>query len=182
MNWKTPNLGFVISFIIIFSGTISSCGVYSLSGIAIDYSQIQTISIQNFYDESTGGPPNLAQRFTEELRDYYQRNTQLTLENNDGDLHIEGNITGYNFSPVAPVASGNPNVQDLAGSQRLTISINVTYINTVDDEQTFENRRFSFFDDYNPDTEELSAVEERLIENIFEQVIYDIFNATVANW
>lgn len=180
MNWKSIKgrnsfLGLMV--IIFFSG----CGVYSFSGIAIDYSKIKTISIQRFYDEANQGPPNLAQQFTESIRDYYQQNTQLTLETSNGDLQLSGSINRYTFSPVAPVSSGDQNVADVAGLQRLTIGIQVNYVNLINPEQSFE-RSFSNFDDYNPDTEELSSVEDQLIENIFEQIIYDIFNNTVANW
>ena len=182
MNWKT--IKFQVRYYmlgLLFLVFLAGCGVYSFSGIAIDYTKIQSISIQRFYDESNGGPPNLAQQFTESIRDYYQQNTQLTLESSNGDLQLSGSITGYNFNPVAPVSSGDPNVADLAGLQRLTIRVQVNYVNVINPDQSFE-RSFSFYDDYNPDTQELSAVEDQLIETIFDQVIYDVFNATVANW
>lgn len=179
MNLKTKVRFSLLSLISL--AILTSCGIYSFSGIAIDYNQIQNISIQRFYDEANGGPPNLAQLFTENLRDYYQQNTQLTLESSNADLQLSGSITGYNFSPVAPVSSGSPTVADVAGLQRLTIRIQVNYVNVVQPEQSFE-RSFSFYDDYNPDTQELSSVEDELIETITEQIIYDIFNATVANW
>jgi hypothetical protein len=180
MDWITANVRFSL-ILIIFAGVLSGCGIYSFSGIAIDYDKIQTISIQRFYDEANGGPPNLAQLFTEKTRDYYQQNTQLTLESSNGDLQLSGSITGYNFSPVAPVTSGSNTQPDVAGLQRLTIRVQVNYVNVVEPEASFE-RSFSFYDDYNPDTQALSSVEDELIENITEQIIYDIFNATVANW
>jgi hypothetical protein len=178
MNLKTFNIICILIAGVIFKG----CGVYSLSGIAIDYSKIQTISIENFYDESAGGPPNLAQRFSEQLRDYYQQNTQLDLSDLDGHLQLQGSISDYRLTPVAPTASDNPNMPDIAQAQRLTITVAVSYTNIVEPEQSFENRRFSFYSDYNPDTQQLSQVENDLIETIFTQIVYDIFNATVANW
>jgi len=180
MNWITAKVRFG-SIILLFLAILSGCGIYSFSGIAIDYNKIKTISIQRFYDEANGGPPNLAQLFTENLRDYYQQNTQLTLESSSGDLQLSGSITGYNFSPVAPRSSGSPTEADVAGLQRLTIRIQVNYVNLIEPEASFE-KSFSFYDDYNPDTQELSSVEDELIETITEQIIYDIFNATVANW
>jgi uncharacterized Zn-finger protein len=180
MNWITAKVRFIL-LILLFLAFLSGCGIYSFSGIAIDYNKIKTISIQRFYDEANGGPPNLAQLFTENLRDYYQQNTQLTLESSSGDLQLSGSITGYNFSPVAPVSSGSPTEADVAGLQRLTIRVQVNYVNLIEPETSFE-KSFSFYDDYNPDTQELSAVEDELIETINEQIIYDIFNATVANW
>jgi hypothetical protein len=171
-----------IIFVLIAALVAKGCGVYSLSGIAIDYSKIQTISIENFYDESAGGPPNLAQRFSEQLRDYYQQNTRLDLNDMDGHLQLQGSISDYRLTPVAPTASADPNMPDVAQAQRLTISVSVNYTNTVEPEQSFENRRFSFYSDYNPDTQQLSQIENDLIETIFTQIVFDIFNATVANW
>lgn len=177
MNWR------IFSISLCFIAFIAqSCGVYSLSGISLDYSQVQTISIDNFYDESAGAPPNIAQRFSEELRDYYQQNTQLTLQDNDGHLQVQGSIADYRFTPIAPTASNDPNKPDVAQEERLTITVSVTYFNTVNPEQSFENRRFSFYSNYNPSTQQLNQVENTLIDEIFEQVILDIFNATVANW
>lgn len=178
MHWKIFNLfGIFVSAIL-----VQSCGVYSLSGIAIDYTQIQTITIENFYDETAGGPPNIAQVFSEQLRDYYQQNTQLDLLDTDGHLQLLGSISDYRISPVAQTASGDPNRPDVAQAQRLTISVKVSYINNVVPEQSFENRTFSFYEDYDPESQQLSQVENDLIETIFTQIVYDIFNATVANW
>lgn len=173
---------FNILFLLIAGFIVQSCGVYSLSGIAIDYSKIQSITIENFYDESAGGPPNLAQRFSEQLRDYYQQNTQLDLLDTDGHLHLQGSVSDYRLTPVAAMASGSDTQPDRAQSQRLTITIAVTYINNIEPETSFENRRFSFYSDYNAETQQLTQVENDLIETIFTQIVYDIFNATVANW
>lgn len=169
-------------YVFIILGTATGCGVYSMSGIAIDYAKIQTITIDNFYDETAGAPPNIAQQFTEELRDYYQQNTQLTLEDAQGDLQLQGSVVNYGITPVARTAAEDPNRPDVAEAQRLTITVSVTYINTIEQEKSFENRRFSFYDDYNPQTQDLSSVEDELMATIFEQIIYDIFNATVADW
>jgi nitrogen-specific signal transduction histidine kinase len=41
---------------------------------------------------------------------------------------------------------------------------------------------FSFFQDYDPRTTTLLDVENQLVEQIFKNIIQDIFTATVANW
>lgn len=155
-------------------------GCYSFTGANLD-PNIQTISVQNFYNDSGGGPANLMQIFTERLRDYYQRNTNLNLVDNQGDLQLEGAIVGWNLAPIAPTASGSNNTPDLTSLQRLTITVNVSYVNTFDETQSFD-RNFSFYSDYNPNTTTLQAEEARLIDEIFESIVFDIFNATVANW
>lgn len=155
-------------------------GGYSFTGVTLPPS-VQTIAIQSFYNDTGGGPPNLMQNFTERLRDYYIRNTNLALVDADGDLQLEGSIIGWQLSPVAPTASGGNNAPDRAGLQRLTITVKADFINTQDETQNF-SRNFSFYADYNPDVTDLPSEEPRLIDEIFEAVVFDIFNSTVANW
>ena len=98
-----------------------------------------------------------------------------------GDLQLEGSIIGWQLTPVAPTASGNNNTPDRAGLQRLTIVVRVEFINTQDETQSF-SKNFSFYDDYDPQRTDFSAEENRLVDNIFETIVFDIFNGTVANW
>ncbi len=162
---------------LVVSVATTSCGVYSFTGTSIS---AETISIQNFYNEADQGPPNLSQTFSDKMRDYFQQNTNLTLIQTEGELQFEGTVSGYRLSPVAPTASGDPNVADLAALTRLTITVHVIYFNITDGEFDFD-KSFSFYADYKNDLA-LTAVEDRLIDEIFEQIILDIFNASVANW
>jgi hypothetical protein len=156
----------------------SSCGVYTFTGTNTN---AQTITVLNFYNDTGMGPATLSQQFTERLRDYYQRNTSLAIVETGGELVVEGSIVGYNTMPVAPIASGNDQQADVAGSTRLTIRVQVDFTNTLNEEEDF-SRSFSFYDDFDSQTSNLTAEEDQLIDTIFEQVIFDIFNATVANW
>lgn len=168
--------------ILLLSFILLGCGVYSFTGSSL--ADEKTISIQTFYDEAGNGPPNLSQLFTEKIKDYYQQNTSLSLTNNEGDLQLEGSITGYRLTPMAPKASGNQNYEnaDVAALQRLTITVNVTYMNIKNDEFDFDNKSFSFYVDYDPDKQDFNSIEPELVEEIFDQIIMDIYNATVANW
>ena len=47
--------------------TFQSCGVYTFTGAAIS-PEVKTISIQNFYNDSGGGPPVMSQQFTENVK------------------------------------------------------------------------------------------------------------------
>jgi hypothetical protein len=160
----------------------SGCKVdYSFTGTTIDYNVTQTFSVDNFFNDSGGGPANMGQLFTEEIKDFFQRNTQLELIRNNGDLQFSGAITGYTLSPQATVSSQNPNTPDRAGQMRLTIAVQVEYVNLTNEEENL-NRTFSFHQDYDPRVTSLLQVETELIETIFDNIIQDIFNATVANW
>jgi hypothetical protein len=159
-----------------------SCSVkYSFTGTNINYELVKTFSVENFFNDSGGGPANMEQRFTEAIKEYYQRNTQLELVRNNGDLQFSGAITRYSLTPQAAVSSGDSNLPDRAGQMRLTISIDVEYVNLSNEEEN-KKQPFSFFKDYDPRTVTLLDVENQLVEEIFEVIIQDIFTATVANW
>ena len=168
-------------FYLLFSIVISSCGIYSFTGASIS-SDVKTISFQNFYNNSPLGPSNMSVLFTEMIKDYFERNTSLTLVDEDGDLEIDGTIEDFSLSPVAPTADGGRNSQYFTGLTRLTVRVNATYLNNTDDQFNYENKSFSFYKDFNQNTEELSSNEQEFLEEIFDQIILDIFNASVANW
>lgn len=167
-----------VCFIILIMAGFSGCGVYTFTGTNTN---AQSITVLNFYNDTGMGPATLSQQFTERLRDYYQRNTSLAIVETGGELLVEGSIVGYNTQPVAPIASGNDQQADVAGSTRLTIRVQVDFTNTLNEEEDF-SRSFSFYDDFDARSSNLTAEEDQLIDTIFEQIIFDIFNATVANW
>ena len=175
MKSKTFKLAFILLSLIPLSG----CGVYKFTGASIS-PDVKTISIQNFYNNAPLGPSNMTVLFTEKLRDYFQRNTSLVFVNQNGDLQFDGYIDNYTISPVGANSSGSNNQVDFAQLSRITITVYATYTNTKDDQFDFE-KRFSFFKDYDQ-SEDLSANEQAYVEEIFDQIVIDIFNASVANW
>lgn len=180
MKLKIRGLKAAVYIICLLPAFLGGCGVYSFTGANIS-PDIKTISIQNFYDDSGEGPANLSQILTEDVRDYFQQNTNLSLVQEEGDLQLEGSITGYRLSPVAPTATGNDLQTNEAGLTRLTITVHAVYVNTQDDTFNFD-QNFSFYADFDPRVTTLQQEEDRLIEEIFEAIVFDIFNASVANW
>lgn len=161
--------------------SVSSCGIYSFDGASIDYTTTKTVSIANFINEIGSGPPNMAQTFTEGLKDYFQRRTKLEITQTQGDLQFEGGITDYRVAPQAISSSGSSTRADGTGLMRLTIVVAVIFTNTQDEEASFQ-RPFSFYADYDPSTTTLNAVEEDLVEEIFDALYFDIFQEAVARW
>lgn len=153
---------------------IHGCKVnYSLSGASIP-PDVKTITIKFFPKTAPLGPSNLSQTFTERLKEKFIGQTDLTVVDRNGDLQLEGAITGYAVTPQAI----QPN--ETAAKNRLTITVNVKYTNTKDEKLSFESS-FSRFTDYNS-TVNLAAAEEGLIREVFDQVVDDIFNKAVINW
>jgi hypothetical protein len=151
----------------------------SFQGTNLD-PRVQTMSIENFQADAANGPANMAINFTEKLREYFQRNTRLALVPSNGHLHFSGNIVRYEVSPVAPTGEQQGDFALGAARQRLTIGIKVQYTNSFDESQDFD-QEFSFFADFDSN-QTLIQVEQNLIRTIFDQIILDIFNKSVANW
>ncbi|TAF93147.1 MAG: hypothetical protein EAZ32_18680 [Cytophagia bacterium] len=160
------------SYIIYFL-SLSSCGIYSFSGTTLS-ADIKSVTVVNFVMAASGGPSNLPLKFNENLKEYYQRNTNLKLLPSNGDMQLEGSISGYEVTPVAPTS------QDQAALNRLTISVQVKFTNNKDETKNFD-QTFSFFKDF-PQAQNISQVESRLIPQIFDQIVQDIFNKSAGDW
>ena len=161
--------------------TNGSCGVgvqYSMTGTA---TTAETVTIAEFYNNADLGPANMAQTLTNELKNYFIQNTNLTVVQEEGQLVLEGEITDFRLTPIAPVSTGRDNDLTSASSTRLTITVKATYINTLDDKMSFKDKTFSFYKDF-PNELNFADVEENYTTEIFDRIINDIFNASVANW
>lgn len=154
-----------------------SCGVYSLSGAS---TTAETITVEEFLNNTDLAPANIAQNFTNRLKDYYQQNSSLRVVPEEGQLQIEGVITDYRLNPLAPVSTGTDRTTQ-ADLTRLTIAVRVNYVDTTEPKNSFKDRSFSFYADF-PNTQDLIQVQESLERKIFDQILIDIFNATIANW
>lgn len=154
----------------------AACGVYSFSGAA---TAAKSIQVGDFYNNTDLAPANFGQIFTNELKDYFQRNSSLKVVADGGELVIEGAVTTYALTQIAPVA-GNNQISTAAQS-RLTIAVTADYVDNLDPKNNFKNKTFSFYADF-PNTQDLSAVRENLERQILDQILIDIFNATIANW
>src|SRR5574343_352776 len=147
---------------LLLGGIIISCKVkYSLSGATIP-PEAKTVSVAFFENNTTLGSPTLSQRFTEKLKDMVSSQTNLALVSRNGDLQFSGYLADYNVAPVAIQST------DLAGLNRLTISVNVKYNNKFDASKNFE-QSFSRFADFKA-TESIASKESELVQEIFRQI------------
>ena len=154
---------------------LAGCSIkYSLNGASIDYTKIKTISITDFQNLAPTVYPPLAQRFTEDLKDRFQRQTRLRDIPTNGDLSIEGEIVGYDLSAEAVQENA------FAAKTRLTLRINVRFTNKVNEEENFE-REFTSFGTFDS-SQMFVNVQDQLCEELTKDIINQIFNATVENW
>ena len=162
-----------ILFALLLLPAISSCGIYSFSGTSIQ-ADVKSIAVEYFTNKALRVNPSLANNLTDALIEKYRKLTKLDILDEDGDMNVYGEITGYDIQATAITA------EEVASKNRLTVTVKLTFNNKLHSEEDFE-KSFSAFADYDSENS-LDAVEESICEEIIEKLVDDIFNATVANW
>lgn len=168
------NIKFILA-VITLAFCIQGCGTYSLSGVSIVNEE--TFEVRFFQNEAAIVEPGIDREFTEQLRDIIQSQSPLVLTNSNADVIYEGEIVEYY---VAPQASTSENT---AAQNRLTVTINVRFFNNTqeDGEYDFE-RRFSFFSDIPGTAQPVGSILDTALDEIFERITQDVFNASLARW
>ena len=153
---------------------VHSCGIYSFTGTSIQ-SDVKTITVNYFEYKALKVNPSLSNQMTEAMQDKYLKMTRLEQVDMDGDLEVRGAITGYDVKATAVTAN------ESVAQNRLTVTVKVSFINRKYPEDSFDDKSFSAYQDFDA-SQSIESVEGTLCEDIVEQLCEDIFNATVAQW
>ncbi|MEL6388981.1 MAG: LPS assembly lipoprotein LptE [Bacteroidota bacterium] len=165
---------------LLFCAVVLCSGCYSLKGISIP-ATISTFYIDQFQNSVSNAPPDVGQRFSEEFRDVVLQNTRLTYDEQIPDIEFTGAISSFTVQSVAPERSTDGDVVSFGSSlNRLNISVRVEYVNNLDVDDAWK-QSFSFFQDFEND-QDLAQVQDDLIEEIFDQILQDIFTKAFTNW
>jgi hypothetical protein len=152
----------------------AACGIYSFTGTSIQ-ADVNPITIPYVEYRALRVNPALSNQMTEALQEKFRRLTRLEQVDEDGDLELVCEITGYDVKATAVTAD------ELASQNRLTVTVKVNFTNNKYPEDNVENQSFSAYEDFDA-TLTLDSVEGGLCETIVEKLVEDIFNATVAQW
>ncbi|HHW80956.1 MAG TPA: LptE family protein [Bacteroidales bacterium] len=162
-------------FIVTLVLLVSSCTMsYKFNGASIDYDLTKTMMISDFPNQAPLVYPPLEQRFNEELKDLFTRSTRLQFVNQNGDMEMEGEIVGYELTPLA--------VQEdsFASETRLTLTVRMRFRNNKaqgqDKEETIKAYR-NF-----PADKMIDEVQDQLIAELVKEITDQIFNTTMSNW
>ena len=162
-----------IIFVFISMLLCVACGAYSFTGGSTG--DAKTLQIDFFPNQAPLVEPSLSQSFTQDLQDLFTRQTNLTLTKSNGDLYFSGEITGYRVNPMSATAA------QTAAQNRLTVTVNVRFINKLIEKDNFE-KQFSFYSDFDANAQLTGGVLEAALDEILERITQDIFNASVAKW
>ena len=135
---------------------------------------MKTVVIHYFEYKALKVNPSLSNDLTEAMKDKFRKLTKLEQVDMDGDIELEGSVTGYEVRASAVTAD------EVAAQNRLTVTVKLKFTNRKYPEEDFE-KDFSAYADYDS-TNSLDAVEASLCEEIVDKLVEDMFNASVAQW
>lgn len=163
-------LSFLVSAALL-AGCIPS---FTLNGAPIDYNVYKTVHVSNFPIRAALVYPPLQQTFENELLNYITRNTRLQTTDGPSDLSIEGEITQYYLTPQAVTEDA------YASRTRLTIGVRVKYTDNKQENKDVD-QTFTAYRDFDS-SQMLNDVQDQLCQEISEEIVQLIFNATLGNW
>ena len=159
----------------IISLILISCSIsYKFNGSSIDYTKTKSISITDFPNNAELVFPPLSQEFSEALRETYSKQTRLQVLKKGGDLHLEGEIVGYQLTPLAISADS------YASQTKLTLTIKLRFSNNKNPEEDFE-KSYTTFQTFDS-SKLLTDVQDVLIKQMISDIVDNIYNDTVAKW
>lgn len=154
---------------------MSGCTVsYSLNGASIDYNKTKTITIETFSNRAAYQWAPMAPMFNTSLSDRYNNQTKLRQVKRDGDLVLSGEITSYDQTNKSISADG------YSSMVQLKMTVKVKFVNNKKHEDDFD-RSFSASREYDS-SQQLTAVQDELVQQMIDDIVDQVFNATVAKW
>ena len=154
---------------------ITGCKVsFSLNGSSINYDLVKSVSIEKFPIRSAYVWAPMESMFYTSLSDAYANKTKLQVLQRNGDLQLSGEITEYSQLNKAISSDG------YSAQTQLKMTVNVRYSNNSNHDEDFE-KSFSATTEYDS-SQQLNAVQEELVQEMINNIVDQIFNATVANW
>lgn len=183
---KTTNVKNIFSFLfskrapayicpLLMAPMLSGCiPSYKLNGSAINYDVYKTIDISEFPIRAALVYPPLQQTFENKLLDAVTRQTRLQEIDGNSDLEMTGEITGYSLSPQSVGEDA------YATETRLTITVRVKYTDTKNPANDID-QSFSAYRQFSSSLM-LTDVQDDLCNEICDELVDLIFNATLGNW
>lgn len=171
MTFNKVSAALTCLFLLFLGGCIS----YSFTGTSIP-SDVRTIHIPFFPDQSQSGLGDLSDRLNRALINRFVNQSRLSLANDQGssDAYVEGAIQSYTNRPFSVRGDEQADINEV----QITIRATFQY---QDDDEPLWDKNFSGSATYNtienPVDGEIEAAEEAL-----QQIANNMFNDAVSNW
>ncbi|MDI6402994.1 LptE family protein [Balneolaceae bacterium ANBcel3] len=153
---------------------ISGCFRYSFTGVSIP-SNVRTVYIPFFADQSGSGLGTLSDLLNEALTNRFinQTRLQLTSSPENADVVLEGVITSYSNRPFS--VAGDQQAQ----LNRIQISVRASYTYTEKGEPEW-NKNFSGTFEFDP-REDVDGEDEAALQAL-NRIADNMFNDAMGSW
>ncbi|MBO4564598.1 MAG: LptE family protein [Bacteroidaceae bacterium] len=173
MDWKKNRI--IITLCLVSLVTLIACKVeYSFNGASINYNEVKSISLSKFPIRCAYVWAPMEGMFYNSLSDSYAKKTKLKVLKKNGDLQLTGEITEYSQTNKSISSDG------FSAQTQLKMTVNVRFKNTKKPDKDFE-RTFSAVTQYDS-KQQLNSVQEQLVQEMIDDIVGQIYNATVADW
>ncbi|MGZ8504138.1 MAG: LPS assembly lipoprotein LptE [Flavitalea sp.] len=159
--------------LLIVGVTFFLSGCYSFKDVSIP-PEVKTARVNYIENKAPYVNPQLSPVLTDRLRQKINNQTRLTLVQNE-DAHYDISCTIRNYTVTTAGVS-----QQQAATNRLIITIRVSFKNRLDDKANFDadiSRNF----DFNANLS-LQQAEAQLGDQIIQNLADEIFNRIFSNW
>lgn len=164
-----------ILLLIVMVAGAPGCAFYSFTGASVP-GHLSTVAVPLAEDNSRSPLATIDEMLTDLLIDRFVGQTRLSLESSESnaDAVVMVQINRYDNEPTS--VGGD----ERASLNRVTIGVEVRYIDQVNDEEILE-RSFSSFEDYDP-VELGPGGEEEAALAALDNLADDIFTAATSDW
>ncbi len=174
MDWKKNKiiigLCLALSLIVLIACKIE----YSFNGASINYNEVKSVSITKFPIRCAYVWAPMEGMFYNSLTDAYAKKTKLKVLKKNGDLQLAGEITEYSQTNKSISSDG------FSAQTQLKMTVNVRFKNSSKPDKDFE-KTFSAVTQYDS-KQQLNSVQEQLVQEMIDDIVSQIYNATVADW
>ena len=174
MDWKKNKiiigLCLALSLIVLIACKIE----YSFNGASINYNEVKSVSITKFPIRCAYVWAPMEGMFYNSLTDAYAKKTKLKVLKKNGDLQLAGEITEYSQTNKSISSDG------FSAQTQLKMTVNVRFKNSTKPDKNFE-KTFSAVTQYDS-KQQLNSVQEQLVQEMIDDIVSQIYNATVADW
>lgn len=156
---------------------LTSCGIYSFNERSQIDPEAKTVRVRPFENRAQYVNPQLTPNLTEKLRQKIISQTRLVQTNSDNAHYdIEGTVVEY---AVSTTGVTSVNGQQQSSVNRLTVSVQVTVMNTLKNEreQVSVSRSFDF-----GARQSLQSAEADLLPEMIRNLSDEIFNQIFSKW
>lgn len=164
---------YIVTYLLV--ALLAGCTVsYKFNGASINYDIVKTITLENFPNRALYQWGPMESMFNNALSDIYVNQTKLLQVARGGDLTLSGEITSYDQINKSISSDG------YSSMMQLKMTVKVRFSNAKNPSEDFD-RQFTASREFDS-SQQLNDVQEELVTQIIDEIVEQIFNATVANW